>query len=90
VTTGEFVNVGVVMHLPREGRLLAKARTKGNGVHIYEHEIVPKCAPQPIHDTAGRWPNVNTKAEKCVVCAALLNMAVEPLAMCYPGLVGGT
>jgi len=27
VTTGEFVNVGVVMHLPREGRLLAKART---------------------------------------------------------------
>ena len=24
VTTGEFVNVGVVMHLPREGRLLAK------------------------------------------------------------------
>ena len=27
VTTGEFVNVGVVMHLPREGRLLAMART---------------------------------------------------------------
>jgi DUF3037 family protein len=27
VTTGEFVNVGVVMHLPREGRLLAKVLT---------------------------------------------------------------
>ena len=27
VTTGEFVNVGVVMHLPREGRLLVKAST---------------------------------------------------------------
>ena len=27
VTTGEFVNVGVVMHLPREVRLLAKPRT---------------------------------------------------------------
>jgi Protein of unknown function (DUF3037) len=31
VTTGEFVNVGVVMHLPREGRLLATARTGGCG-----------------------------------------------------------
>jgi len=30
------------------------------------------------------------KVEKCVVCAALLNMAVEPLATCYPGLAGGT
>ena len=27
VTTGEFVNDGVVMHLPREGRLLVKAST---------------------------------------------------------------
>jgi hypothetical protein len=32
---------------------------------------------------------MNTKVEKCVVCAALLNMAVEPLATCYPGLVEG-
>jgi len=24
------------------------------------------------------------KVEKCVVCAALPNIAVEPLAMCYP------
>src|SRR6516162_11516471 len=30
------------------------------------------------------------KVEKCVVCAALLNMAAEPLAMCYPDLAGGT
>ena len=35
-------------------------------------------------------PDMNTKVEKCVVCAALVNMAVEPLAMCYPGLAGGT
>ncbi len=31
-----------------------------------------------------RWPDINT------FCAALLNMAVEPLAMRYPGLAGGT
>jgi len=32
---------------------------------------------------------MNTKVEKCVVCAALLHIAVEPLAICYPSLVGG-
>src|SRR5215831_12148207 len=31
-----------------------------------------------------RWPDRST------FCAALLNMAVEPLAVCYPGLAGGT
>jgi hypothetical protein len=44
---------------------------------------------QRTAENAPRWPDMNTKVEKCVVCAALLNMAVEPLAMCYPGLVEG-
>jgi hypothetical protein len=35
-------------------------------------------------ENAPRWLDVNT------FCAALLNMAVESLAICYPGLAGGT
>jgi len=48
VTTGEFVNVGVVMHLPREGRLLAKARTPLGGCGEYvliwtERPLLLRC-----------------------------------------------
>ena len=46
-------------------------------------------ARSPMKRQKFSWPDMNTKVEKCVVCAALLNMAVEPLAMCYPGLVEG-
>jgi len=41
---------------------------------------------QRIAENAPRGPDMNTP----VVLQPFLNMAVEPLAMCYPGLAGGT
>jgi hypothetical protein len=35
---------------------------------------------QPITENAPPWPDIIPKFEKCVVCAALLDMAVEPVA----------
>ena len=44
---------------------------------------------QCIAEDAPRWPNIKY-VERGLGSAALLNMAVEPLAMCYPALAGGT
>jgi hypothetical protein len=44
---------------------------------------------QRIAENASRWPDMKY-VERGRGSATLLNMAVEPLAMCYPGLAGGT
>jgi hypothetical protein len=46
---------------------------------------------QRIAENAAGWPGMKyVKSKGAWSFAALLNMAVEPLAMCYPALLGGT
>ena len=60
----------------REYRAIIEATSRRAGAGRRSPE--PQTSPRAAGD------------EKGVVCAALLNMGVELVAMCYPGLVGGT